>query len=168
MSLTAMLFGMLNSLHHFFAAAIAPVFLNLYMIAALLWSIWYAADPVRTVEYLAWVVLLAGLLQMATLYADVRHAGTSIKFRRSRLTPNITKLLWLVLPAAVTGGITQINQNIGQMIASQKEGAISALQLADRIYQLPLGIVGIAIGVVLLPELSRALRGGREREAGQL
>ncbi|MFM2280803.1 MAG: murein biosynthesis integral rane protein MurJ, partial [Pseudomonadota bacterium] len=72
------------------------------------------------------------------------------------------------VPAAVTGGITQINQIIGQMIASTKEGAISALQYADRIYQLPLGVVGIAVGVVLLPELARALRGGHLREASNL
>ena len=64
------------------------------------------------------------------------------------------------MPAAITGGITQINQLIGQMIASTQDGAIAALQYADRIYQLPLGVVGIAVGVVLLPELSRALSGG--------
>ena len=168
MSLTAMLSGMLNSLHHFFAAAIAPVFLNATMISALAWSIWYGSDPALTAEYLSWAVLIAGILQMAVLYAGVRHAGMSIGFRRPRLTDNVRRLLWLALPAAVTGGITQINQIIGQMIASQKDGAISALQFADRIYQLPLGVVGIAIGVVLLPELSRALRGGRETEAAGL
>jgi putative peptidoglycan lipid II flippase len=68
----------------------------------------------------------------------------------------------------VTGGITQINQIIGQMIASTKEGAIAALQYADRLYQLPLGVVGIAVGVVLLPELSRALRAGHLKEASNI
>ena len=91
-----------------------------------------------------------------------------IGFRRPRITPNVKRLLWLAFPAAVTGGITQINQLIGQMIASTKDGAISALQYADRVYQLPLGVVGIAVGVVLLPELARALKGGNEREAGNL
>ncbi|WP_439604465.1 murein biosynthesis integral membrane protein MurJ, partial [Shinella sp.] len=89
-------------------------------------------------------------------------------FRRPRVTPNVKRLLWLAFPAAVTGGITQINQLIGQMIASTKDGAIAALQYADRVYQLPLGVVGIAVGVVLLPELARALKGGQEREAGNL
>jgi putative peptidoglycan lipid II flippase len=168
MSLTAMLSGMLNSLHHFFAAAIAPVFLNLLMIGSLAYSIWFGTEARTTALYLSYAVLIAGVLQMAVLYVGVRHAGMSIKFKRPRLTENVKRLLWLALPAAVTGGVTQINQLIGQMIASSKEGAIAALQFADRLYQLPLGVVGIAVGVVLLPELSRALRGGREVEANNI
>lgn len=168
MSLTAMLSGMLNSLHHYFAAAVAPIFLNVMMIGALGYGLWTGADPLATAWYLSWGVLGAGLLQMAVLYAGVRHAGMSIGFRRPRMTPNVKRLLVLALPAAITGGITQINQIIGQMIASTKEGAIAALQYADRLYQLPLGVVGIAVGVVLLPELSRALRGGHLKEASNI
>lgn len=168
MSLTAMLSGMLNSLHHYFAAAVAPVFLNVVLIGALAYGLWQGASPLQTAWYLSWGVLAAGLLQMAVLYAGVRHAGMRIGFRRPRMTANVRRLLWLALPAAVTGGITQINQLIGQMIASTKDGAIAALQYADRVYQLPLGVVGIAVGVVLLPELARALKGGHEREAGNL
>ncbi len=168
MSLTAMLSGMLNSLHHYFAAAVAPIFLNLVMISALVYALMTGADPLTTAEYLSWGVLVAGLLQMAVLYAGVRHAGMSIGFRRPKMTPNVKRLLVLALPAAASGGIVQINQIIGQMIASTKDGAISALQYADRIYQLPLGVVGIAVGVVLLPELARALRGGHLREASYI
>lgn len=168
MSLTAMLSGMLNSLHHYFAAAVAPIFFNLAMIAALLYALWTGADALSTAWYLSWGVLAAGLLQLAMLYGGVRHAGMSIGFRRPRMTPNVRRLLVLALPAAVTGGITQINQIIGQMIASTKDGAIAALQYADRLYQLPLGVVGIAVGVVLLPELSRALRAGHLREASNI
>jgi putative peptidoglycan lipid II flippase len=168
MSLTAMLSGMLNSLHHFFAAAVAPIFLNIAMIAALAYALYTGADPLSTAWYLSWGVLVAGLLQMGVLYIGVRHAGMSIGFRRPRMTPNVKRLLVLALPAAVTGGITQINQIIGQMIASTKEGAIAALQYADRIYQLPLGVVGVAVGVVLLPELSRALRAGYAKEASNI
>ena len=91
-----------------------------------------------------------------------------IGFRRPRMSPNVKRLLWLAAPAAVTGGITQINLVIGQMIASVKDGAISVLQYADRIYQLPLGVVGIAVGVVLLPELARALKSGHMVTAGRL
>ncbi|WP_454288420.1 murein biosynthesis integral membrane protein MurJ [Rhizobium arsenicireducens] len=168
MSLTAMLSGMLNSLHHFFAAAIAPVFLNVLMIGALFWALYTGADPAMTAWYLSWSVLAAGVLQMAVVYAGVRHAGISIGFRFPRITPNVKRLLILAVPAAVTGGITQINQIIGQAIASGKEGAIAALQYADRIYQLPLGVVGVAVGVVLLPELARALKGGHVKEAGNI
>lgn len=168
MSLTAMLSGMLNSLHHFFAAAIAPVFLNVLMIGALGWALWTGADPAATAWALSWSVLAAGLLQMAVVYMGVRHAGMRIGFKRPRLTPDVKRLLILAVPAAITGGITQINQLIGQAIASGKDGAISALQYADRIYQLPLGVVGVAVAVVLLPELSRALKAGHMKEAGGL
>lgn len=168
MSLTAMMSGMLNSLHHFFAAAIAPVFLNVVMIAALLYGLWVGADPREIAWYLSWSVLIAGVLQLGVVYVGVRHAGINIGFRRPKMTPNVKRLLWLAVPAAITGGITQINQIIGQAIASGKEGAIAALQYADRIYQLPLGVVGVAVGVVLLPELSRALKGGHVKEAGNI
>lgn len=168
MSLTAMLSGMLNSLHHFFAAAIAPVFLNVLMISALGWALWTGADPAATAWALSWSVLGAGLLQMAVVYLGVRHAGIRLSFKRPRFTPNVKRLLVLAIPAAVTGGITQINQLIGQAIASGKEGAIAALQYADRIYQLPLGVVGVAVAVVLLPELARALKSGHMKEAGNL
>lgn len=165
MSLTAMLSGMLNSLHHFFAAAIAPVFLNVVMIGALVYALWTGSDPAQTAWYLAWSVLAAGILQLAVVYLGVLRAGISIRFRMPRMTPNVKRLLILAVPAAITGGVTQINQIIGQAIASSKEGAIAALQYADRIYQLPLGVVGVAVGVVLLPELSRALKGGHMKEA---
>ena len=168
MSLTAMMSGMLNSLHHFFAAAVAPIFLNVVMIGALFYALYTGADPLATAWYLSWGVLAAGILQLAVVYLGVLHAGMSIGLRFPRFTPNVKRLLILAVPAAITGGITQINQLIGQAIASAQDGAISALQYADRIYQLPLGVVGIAVGVVLLPELSRALKGGNLREAGNL
>ena len=98
----------------------------------------------------------------------VRHAGVSIGFRRPRLTPNVKRLLWLALPAAITGGITQINTLIGTAIASGQDSAVSSLNLADRVYQLPLGVVGIAVAIVLLPELARALKAGNLTEASNL
>ena len=168
MSLTAMMSGMLNSLHHFFAAAVAPIFLNVVMIGALFYALYTGADPLTTAWYLSWGVLVAGILQLAVVYFGVLHAGMSIGLKLPRFTPNVKRLLILAVPAAITGGITQINQLIGQAIASAQEGAIAALQYADRIYQLPLGVVGIAVGVVLLPELARALKGGHLREAGNL
>ncbi len=170
MSLTAMMSGMLNSLHHFFAAAVAPIFLNVVMIGALVYALYSGAEPLATAWYLSWGVLAAGILQLAVVYVGVLHAGMSIGFRFPRMTPNVKRLLILAVPAAVTGGITQINQLIGQAIASSRDGAIAALQYADRIYQLPLGVVGVAVGVVLLPELARALKGwqpARSREPAE-
>jgi putative peptidoglycan lipid II flippase len=84
------------------------------------------------------------------------------------MTPNVKRLLWLALPAAITGGITQINTLIGTAIASGQDKAVPALAQADRFYQLPLGVVGIAVAIVLLPELARALKAGNDGEAASL
>ncbi|TPW28338.1 murein biosynthesis integral membrane protein MurJ [Pararhizobium mangrovi] len=168
MSLASMMAGILNSLQRYFAAAIAPVFLNLILIAVLGFSVGADIASPATARMMAWGVLVAGLVQLSIVTFAARRAGIHIGFRRPRMTPRVKRLLWLALPAAITGGITQINLVIGQMIASAKPGAIAVLQYADRVYQLPLGVVGIAVGVVLLPELSRALKGGYMREAGTI
>lgn len=168
MSLGAMMAGMLNSLRRYFAAAIAPVFLNVILIAVLAYA-WYKGEDAHAVGYgLAWGVLAAGLVQLAIVWVAVRHAGIRIGFRWPRLTPSVRRLLWLALPAAITGGITQINQLIGTAIASGQNSAVSSLAYADRIYQLPLGVVGVAVAIVLLPELSRALKAGNLVEAANL
>jgi putative peptidoglycan lipid II flippase len=168
MSLAAMMSGMLNALRRYFAAAVAPVFLNLILIAVLGWAWYEGADGLTVGHGLAWGVLAAGLVQLAIVWVAVRHAGVRIGFRRPHLTPNVKRLLVLAFPAAITGGITQINQLVGTAIASGQDSAVSSLAYADRVYQLPLGIVGIAVAVVLLPELSRALRAGNLREADNL
>src|SRR5690606_11913742 len=168
MSLTAMMSGILHSLQRYFAAAIAPVFLNIILIGVLAYALWSGRDALTVGYDMSWGVLAAGILQLLIVMISVRKAGIRIQFRRPRLTPNVKRLLVLAFPAAITGGITQINLVIGQMIASSKEGAISVLQYADRVYQLPLGVVGIAVGVVLLPELARALKAGHMREASNL
>ncbi|MGN6551102.1 MAG: murein biosynthesis integral membrane protein MurJ [Pararhizobium sp.] len=168
MSLTAMMSGILNSLHRYFAAAIAPVFLNIVLIGVLGYGIAIGMGPRAIAHAMAFGVLVAGILQLLVVYIGVRQAGIRIGIRRPRMTPSVWRLLALALPAAATGGITQINLVIGQMIASAKPGAISVLQYADRVYQLPLGVVGIAVGVVLLPELARALKAGHMRDAANL
>ena len=168
MSLAAMMAGMLNSLRRYFAAAVAPVFLNIILIGVLLHA-WHDGLGGLEIGYaLAWGVLAAGLVQLEIVWIAVRHAGARIGFRRPRLTPNVKRLLVLAFPAAVTGGITQINQLIGTAIASGKESAVSSLAYADRVYQLPLGVVGIAVAIVLLPELARALKAGDLKEASNL
>jgi putative peptidoglycan lipid II flippase len=168
MSLAAMMSGMLNSLRRYFAAAVAPVFLNIILIAVLFYAWREGLDQAAVGHWLAWGVLAAGLVQLAIVWGAVRHAGVSIGFRRPRLTPNVKRLLLLALPAAVTGGITQINQLVGTAIASGQDSAVSSLAYADRVYQLPLGVVGIAVAIVLLPELARALKSGNLVEAANL
>ena len=168
MSLGAMMAGMLNSLRRYFAAAIAPVFLNIILIGVLAWAWWNGRDEWAIGYDLAWGVLASGLVQLAIVWVAVRQAGIRVGFRRPRMTPNVKRLLWLAFPAAITGGITQINTLVGTAIASGQGPAVPALQQADRIYQLPLGVVGIAVAIVLLPELARALRAGNDTEASNL
>jgi putative peptidoglycan lipid II flippase len=161
MSLVALLSGVLNSLHRFWVAAAAPIVLNLVLITAIAAAGWlgFYRQPQAGVM-LAWGVFVAGFAQLAMLWVAVRRVGLSLAFRRPRLTDGVRRLLSLGIPGLVAGGITQINIVIGTIIASLQAGAVSYLYYADRLYQLPLGIVGVAIGVVLLPDLARKLRAG--------
>ncbi|MEM1376903.1 MAG: murein biosynthesis integral membrane protein MurJ [Pseudomonadota bacterium] len=168
MSVVAMLSGILNSFRSYFLAALVPVLLNVVMIAALAFSSVMALPAEETGMFLAVAVVLSGILQVGVLIFGLRKIGFSFRPRRPSLSPKVKRLLVLAAPAALTGGIVQINIVVGQIIASQQDSAISWLQFADRIYQLPLGIVGIAIGVVLLPELSRALSANNQDEVRSL
>ena len=115
--------------------------------------------------YVSWGTLAGGIAQLSLVWWAVRKTGFLPRFRLPRFDRDVRRFWVLALPAIASGGITQINIFIGTIIASGASGAISYLYYADRLYQLPLGIIGIAIGVVLLPELSRHLKGGRDREA---
>ena len=90
----------------------------------------------------------------------MRHLGYRLPFRWPVLTPELKRLAIIAAPALLAGGVVQINLIVGRQVASMTEGAVVWLYNADRIYQLPLGVVGIAIGIVLLPDLSRRLRAG--------
>ncbi|MBB3997789.1 murein biosynthesis integral membrane protein MurJ [Aureimonas pseudogalii] len=165
MSMMAMVSGILNAFRRFFAAAVAPTILNFALIGVLAWCWWRGADE-RTIGFLmSWGVLVAGIGQLVVVTLAMRLAGFSVALRRPRWTKSLKRLLVLAGPAALIGGITQINLFVGQAIASYQPGAVSILTYADRPYQLPLGMVGVAIGVVLLPELARALKAGRMEEA---
>ncbi|AKI02607.1 murein biosynthesis integral membrane protein MurJ [Hoeflea sp. IMCC20628] len=168
MSLVAMLAGILNSLRRYFLAALAPVLLNVVLVASLVAAGYLDLSAPIIGEVLGWSVTVSGLLQLGLLVWALKREGFGLGFVRPRLTPAVKRLLWLALPAAVTGGITQINLLIGQIIASAQDGAIAIINYADRLNQLPLGVIGIAIGVVLLPELSRALQAGDMKEAKYL
>ena len=99
-------------------------------------------------------VAIAGVAQLAMLWVAVRAAGLKLRLRWPRYTAGVKRLVELGIPGVIAGGITQINIVVGTMIATLQAGAVSYLYYADRLYQLPLGIVGVAIGVVLLPDLS--------------
>lgn len=162
MALVAMLSGLLNALHRFAAAAAAPIVLNVCFIAALLLVVPLAGDPARV---LAWTVAVAGVLQFLLLVWAARRAGMALRMPRPRLTPGVRRLLQLMGPGVISSGALQINLLIGTMIATLQAGAVSWLYYADRVYQLPLGLIGIGLGVVLLPDLARKLRGGAPEAA---
>ncbi len=162
-SLAALASGVLNANRHFVAAAAAPVLLNILFIAALVLGNWQGWDPGLT---LSWAVPLAGIAQLALVWIAARRAGFTLTPRMPRLTPELKRLAIIAAPAALAGGVVQVNLLVGRQVASYFEGAAAWLYYADRLYQLPLGVVGIAIGVVLLPDLSRRLQ-ARDTLGGQ-
>ncbi len=163
-SLAALLSGVLNAARHFAAAAAAPVLLNVVFIGAILFA---AAAGYNIADALVWAIPVGGVAQLALVWYAATKAGFPIRLRRPRFTPDLKRLAIIAGPAALAGGVVQINLLVGRQVASQFDKAVSWLYNADRLYQLPLGVVGIAIGIVLLPELSRRLAaedhdGGRD------
>jgi putative peptidoglycan lipid II flippase len=158
-ALVALYGGVLNSLGRFAAAAAAPVALNLCLIGALVLSALWLDAPAQA---LAWGVAAAGLVQFLWLRLAVRSADLALEWRRPRLSPEIKRLFALILPGAIGAGVAQINLFVDVMIASLlPPGAVSYLYYADRVNQLPLGVIGVAVGTALLPLLARQLRAGQ-------
>jgi putative peptidoglycan lipid II flippase len=109
---------------------------------------------------LAWTVPVTGIAQLAFTWVSAHRAGLRFAPGWPRITPDLKRLAYIAGPALLAGGVVQINLLVGRQVASHTEGAVAWLSYADRLYQLPLGVVGIAIGTVLLPDLSRRLRAG--------
>ena len=161
MSLVALMSGALNSVGKFAESSSVSIVLNGAMMAATLISLWlgYKAGPEAGIIQ-AWGVFVAGFLQLILLMWGMKRAGMSLKLRRPRMSDDVRHLVKLGVPGIISGGVTQINIAIGTVIASMQPGAVSQLYYADRLYELPLAIVGIAVGVVLLPDVARQLRAG--------
>ena len=157
-SLTALQGGILNTLHRYGHAAAAPILLNIVMIAAL---VFVAPFTSRHGEVLASAMTVAGVGQLMWMAFACHRAGIDLHLRWPRLTPEVRRLLRLMVPGVIGSGVMQINLVIGTQIASWQSSAVSYLYYADRIYQLPLAVIATAAGVVLLPELTRRLRSGQ-------
>lgn len=160
-SLAALASGLLNATGRFAAAAAAPVLLNIILVGAMTFA-HYAGDGAAETygRYLTWGVPIAGVAQLALVWLAARRAGFALMPRLPRLTPDLKRLALIAGPAMLAGGVVQINLLVGRQVASFYDGAIAWLSYADRLYQLPLGVVAIALGVVLLPDLSRRLATG--------
>ncbi len=165
-SLVSLLAGILNSLSRFAAAAAAPILLNICLITAVV--IFGSTDPdpdFTTARALAVAVSVAGILQFLWLLWAVHRAGLVLRVSRPRMTPQVKRLLTIILPATFGAGIYQISQLVDVFFATRLgEGAMSFLNYADRLNQLPLGVIGIALGTAILPALSRLI--GRDDHEG--
>jgi putative peptidoglycan lipid II flippase len=162
-SLTALQAGVLNSVGRFAAAAGTPILLNLVAMLGL-----FALSPLTPTpaHALAWGTFASGVVQFSWLVWSCRQAGVGLNFVRPRLTPEVRLLVKRIVPGAVGAGVYQVNLVINTMIASTvADGAVSYLNYADRVNQLPLGVVGIAIGTALLPLLSRQIKSGQAQAA---
>jgi len=155
-SLVSFFSGMLNALGRYSAAAFAPVILNIVMIAALLF---YGGDSIEAARALAIAVSVAGTSQLIWLWVAAHRAGIRLKLTPPKLSPDVKEMLILIGPAAIGAGVMQINVFIDVLLAARflPEGSVSWLFFADRLNQLPLGVIGIAVGTVLLPSISRLL-----------
>jgi len=165
MSLMAAYAAILNGLGRFTASSFAPILLNIVMIAFMLPLVLYPNTDVQTAIWIAVGTIAGGIAQLWMVYAAIRRAKFVPKLHWPKFDSEVRRFWILAIPAVLTGGITQINIFVGTIIASGAPSAIAYLYYADRLYQLPLGIIGIAIGTVLLPELARHLKGGRDKEA---
>lgn len=164
MAIAALLSGILNSAERFILSAGAPTLLNLCLIPAGL----FGTTPVMTAHYASIAFLVAGLLQVLLLWWGVARQKVRLSLLGwPRLTPSVRRMLLLAVPGTIAASGVQINIIVSQALASFEVSAKSWLYAADRLYQLPLGLVGVAVGVAILPRLSRAARAGHDGETGR-
>ena len=163
-SLVSLLGGILNSMEKYWVNAAAPILLNIAMISGL-W-LFHGDDPYETAWVQALSVTAGGVLQLFLIWG-CRRAGVKLSLKPPRIDKDIRRLFSLILPAAAGAGATQINLLISTALAGSllAPGAISYIYYADRLNQLPLGLIGIGLGTILLPTLSRLLGEDKAQEA---
>ncbi|MFV3127378.1 murein biosynthesis integral membrane protein MurJ [Niveispirillum sp. KHB5.9] len=157
-SITALFGSILNAVGRFGPFAAAPILLNIVQITGLLLS-----GPLGIGAHwmLAYGVPIAGLAQMLWMIVAAKRAGMGLSLRRPRLTPRVKKLFALLAPGILGAGVYQFNLLVGTNLASWlPTGAVSHLQYADRLNQLPMSVIGVAVGTALLPLLSRQMAAG--------
>lgn len=166
MAIVALLGGVLNAFYKFAAMSAAPILMNVILISCLLFLLF---QPIFDAGLMiSWGVAAAGVAQVIYLVVASKRATVMVPIQRPRFTPHIKRLFKLMLPGLIGAGVLQINILVGTIIASLlATGSISCLYYADRVYQLPLGVIGIAVGTALLPMLSRQLRSGDSGPANE-
>ncbi|MDV3254765.1 MAG: murein biosynthesis integral membrane protein MurJ [Lysobacter sp.] len=152
-SMTALAGAVLNSFRQFGLPALTPVLHNLTLIAAMLLLAGALDVPEKA---LAWGVLAAGVLQMLVLWPAMGRLGLRPKFRFNLRHPGVRRVMTLMLPTIFSSSVSQVNLLVGTVFASLLvPAAQSWLYYSDRLVELPLGLFGVAIGTVILPQLSR-------------
>ncbi len=164
-SLASFFSAILNSYNKFAAAAAAPIILNVILIGSLFFSQWLDISDVLTLSY---AVSFAGLLQLLILFFFVRKNFKPILSIKIKIDKKIKFFFRKLLPSIFSSGVTQINILVGTIIASFQAGAVSYLYYADRVYQINLAVAGIAVGTVILPELSKHIKNNNSVQATNL
>lgn len=154
-SVVSLFGGILNSVEKFAATAAAPILLNIALIVSLVGFREQFSSPAHA---LAWGVFAAGVLQVVWVGLFCRAAGMLPALRIPTLTRHVRRLLVLIAPAALGAGVAQVNLLIDMIIATTVPEGVSYLYYADRINQLPLGVIGVGVGTALLPLLSKQIR----------
>jgi putative peptidoglycan lipid II flippase len=163
MALVGMLGGVLSAHRRFLAVASAPLLMNTIMLTVLVVIDRTNIERSREAGFiLSLAVSASGLAQLAFVAVALTRAEAGFRVILPRWTPRLGRLMRLGVPGMVAGGITQLNIVVATVVASLDPGAVSVLYYADRLHQLPLGVVGFAIGLVLLPEIARQVRAGRD------
>jgi putative peptidoglycan lipid II flippase len=165
-SLVSLFSGILNSIARFTAAAFAPALLNLAMLCAL---IFFRQGGATSATAVATAVTIGGILQLILLLVACKRAGIVLKIRRPRLTPGVRQFIRVVIPATLGAGVYQISVFIDTFFLTRiGTGAVSWFNYADRLNQLPLGVIGAAIGTAILPQVSRHVDIGEADKAAKV
>ena len=151
MTLAALLSGVLNTLGRFALTAAAPIMLNICTIIPLV----LASSQQQAAEWAAAAVTISGVLQCALLWWGAHKLGVNLRIMLPVLSKGVTRMLAIAVPGAIAGGALQVSSLVTQALSGSDEGARSVLYNSDRLYQLPLGLIGVAVGLALVPRLSR-------------
>lgn len=155
MTIATLYSGVLNARGLFFIAAAAPILYNLCILTG---ALLFRDDPRQAAVASSIAVTVSGVLQAAWVAGGAWRRGVKLRLPAPRITAGVKRLVALAVPGAIAGGALQINVIVSQALASFEAGAITYLNVADRLYQLPLGLIGIAVGVAMLPRLSRLVQ----------
>lgn len=151
MTLASLLSGVLNTLGRFALTSAAPIFLNICTIVPLV----LVPDKVEAAKWGAAAVSISGVLQCSLLWWGTRKLGVKLRANLPVISKGVRKMLAIAVPGAIAGGALQVSSIVTQMLSGSDAGARSVLYNADRLYQLPLGLIGVAVGMALVPRLSR-------------